>query len=119
MIGSAFNRHVLLSVPFRLLDQPDLSIEFVVDTGFTDYLTLPRDAANAMGLRFLYHMNADLADDSTIEIPVHLATILWNSVPKQVRVLATGRRPLLGTALLDQCRLHAHFVDGGSVTVEP
>lgn len=118
MTGSVLNRHALLAIPFRLQNQPNLSLEFVVDTGFTDYLTLPRAAVAAMGLPFLYRMNADLADDSTVEIPVHLATILWNGVPKQVRVLATGRRPLLGTALLDGCRLNAHFTEGGPITIE-
>ncbi len=118
MTGSVLSRHALLAVPLRLEGQPDLSLEFVVDTGFTDYLTLPAAAVAALGLPFLYQMNADLADNSTIEIAVHLATILWNDAEKQVRILATGKRPLLGTALLDGCHLSAQFTEGGVVTVK-
>ena len=118
MTGSVISRHALLSVPFRLGGPPDINIEFVVDTGFTDYLTLPQAAVTALDLPFLYRMNADLADDSTVEIAVHLATVFWNGVEKNVRVLATGKRPLLGTALLDGCRLAVWFAEGGAVTVE-
>lgn len=118
MTGSVVSRHASLAVAFLLSGQPDLSIEFVVDTGFTDYLTLPPAAVTAMGLPFLYHMSAALADDSTVEIPVYLAAILWNGIPKEVRVFATGRRPLLGTALLERCKLEAHFVEGGPITIQ-
>jgi predicted aspartyl protease len=39
-----------LPITFRLFNQPDFQIEFVVDTGFNDYLTLPPQAINAMNL---------------------------------------------------------------------
>ena len=44
MTGQVIGRHALLPVTFRLTDHPDLTIEYVVDTGYTDYLTLPRAA---------------------------------------------------------------------------
>lgn len=118
MTGRVLNRQALLAVTFVLAQQPNLSVEFVVDTGFTDFLTLPVSAVAAMGLPFLYPMSADLADNSTVEIAVYLATVLWNGAAKKVRVLATGKRPLLGTALLDGCRLDIRFADGGPVLVD-
>ena len=51
MTGTVVHLHALLPVTFRLPDQPDLTIEFVVDTGFTGELTLPAPAVAAMGLR--------------------------------------------------------------------
>jgi clan AA aspartic protease len=74
--GRVLNRRALLPVVFRLPRQPDLSIDFVVDTGFTDFLTLPATAIDALNLRFLYLMPADLADGSTISLAVHAATIV-------------------------------------------
>jgi clan AA aspartic protease len=118
MTGHVLNRHLLLPVTLRLPNQPDLTIEFCIDTGFTDYLTLPAAAVAAMHLPYIARVPADLADDSTIEISVHAATILWNGIERDVRVLATGRRPLLGTALLDGNELVAQFAEGGLVTVE-
>ena len=54
----------------------------------------------------------------TIELNVYAATIVWNGVERQVPVLALGRRPLLGTALLENCELLIQFVEGGLVTVD-
>ncbi|MDJ0846633.1 hypothetical protein [Crocosphaera sp.] len=58
------------------------------------------------------------ADNSEVILPVHQASILWNGEEKEVRVLATGRRPLLGTALLEEYELVIQFTEGGLVTIE-
>jgi clan AA aspartic protease len=118
MTGNVANLHLLLMVPLQLPSQPDLALEFVIDTGFTGFLALPPAAVAALGLPLLHSIVADLADGSTIRLAVHEATILWNGAQHQVRVLATGQRPLLGTALLDGYELIAQFTDGGLVTVE-
>src|SRR5205814_1504753 len=118
MTGSVRDRHILLPITFRLPDGTELTIEFVVDTGFTGLLTLPPAAVAAMNLAFLHRMPANLADGSSIEIAVHAATILWHGVVTEVRVLATGHRPLLGTALLDRYELWAQFRENGLSTVD-
>ena len=118
MTGRVSLLHALLPVPFRLPGQPDLTIEFVVDTGFTGYLTLPPTAVTVLGLPYLEDIPATLATDDEVALPVHAATIVWNDVEREVRVLATGKRPLLGTALLDGQELLAQFTEGGSVTIE-
>lgn len=85
--------HVLLPVTFRLPTLPDVTLEFVVDTGFTGLLTLPPDAVTAMGLPFLHRIPAQLADSSFVEVAIHSATIVWNGIETEVTVLATGERP--------------------------
>lgn len=67
---------------------------------------------------YLEDVSANLADDSEVPLPVYVATILWNGVERDVRVLAMGKRPLLGTALLDGRELVAQFAEGGVVTVD-
>lgn len=116
--GIVNDRHAIVSIPFRLPSRPDLSIEFVIDTGFTDYLCLPPEAVALLGLPFRYAMPVNLADDRQVVLPVHEAIILWDGEEREVRVLATGRRPLLGTALLEDCELVAQFTEGGLVTIE-
>ena len=118
MIGHIANLHALLPVTFRFSDRLDITIEFVVDTGYTGYLSLPLDVILSMKLPFEYDLPANLADDSEILVPVHAATILWNGVEVTTRVLAVGRRPLLGTAMLDGHELLAQFAEGGLVTVD-
>ena len=63
-------------------------------------------------------IKANLADDSNVKTDVHLATILWNGVDRVVPVLALGRRPLLGTALLQDLNLNIDFYEGGSVVLD-
>ena len=118
MQGVTIRRQATLPVTFRLLGQPNLTLDFVVDTGFTKFLTLPVAAIGAMRLPFLHNRSAYLADGSTARKPIYAATILWNGVERQVSVLATGRRPLLGTALLDDQELRVRFREGDLVTVD-
>ncbi len=118
MRGVTIRRQATLPVTFRLPGQPDFTLEFVVDTGFTEFLTLPPATVAAMNLPFVYQRQASLADDSAITIAVHQATILWSGIERQVSVIATGRRPLLGTAMLDDQELRAQFRESGLMTVE-
>ncbi|HLK60267.1 MAG TPA: hypothetical protein VKU00_27135, partial [Chthonomonadaceae bacterium] len=63
-------------------------------------------------------LDANLADDSSVKTDVHVATILWNGVEVDVAILAMGRRPLLGTVLLQNKRLGIDFENNGPVTIE-
>jgi clan AA aspartic protease len=111
--------HVLIAVPFRRPGQPDIAIGFVVDTGFTGELCLPPDAVTALGLPFRYDLPVRMADDRSVTLSVHDAAILWNGAQRIVRVLASGRRPLLGTALLAGCELLVQFRESGLVRIDP
>lgn len=71
-----------------------------------------------MGFPFIYDMYANLADNSNVILPVHQATIIWNGEEREVNVLATGRLPLLGTALLDEHEIVIQFTQEGLVTIE-
>ncbi|TAE60721.1 MAG: clan AA aspartic protease [Nostocales cyanobacterium] len=116
--GIIKNGRATVNVIFRLPDQPDFTIEFVIDTGFTEFLSLPPRAVNLLGLPFVYDMYATLADNSRVLLPVHQTIIIWNGEEREVNVLATGKLPLLGTALLDGYELSIQFTEGGLVTIE-
>lgn len=116
--GHVSNKQALIPVRFVLPHQPDILLEFIVDTSFSGFLALPLAAVQAMGLPYAHHTPAALADESEIQVPVYGATVLWEGVEREVRVLAVGKRPLLGTALLDQFELSALFREGGPVTID-
>jgi clan AA aspartic protease len=118
-VGQVENSHALLPVTMRLTGRADLTIEFVVDTGFVGFLTLPIAAVAALELPYLFNMPANLADDSEIQLRVHDATIVWEGEERLVQVLATGKRPLLGMALLTGHELVIQCTEGGMVTVDP
>lgn len=116
--GKVVDLQALAGVPFRLPDGQVLEIELVIDTGFAGALTLPTLAVNALGLPFLQEMEANLADDASIHVDVHLASIIWHSEEREVAVLAMGQRPLLGTALLDGFHLGADFTHEGEAVIK-
>jgi predicted aspartyl protease len=70
-----------------------------------------------MNLSLYSTMQARLANGSAVLLPIHLATILWDSEETMVPVLATGVKPLLGTALLKGFHLSIHFIEGGLVSI--
>jgi clan AA aspartic protease len=116
--GIVTDRHAIVSLTFLLGNGTTFPIEFVVDTGFTDYLCLPSEAVNLLRLPFLYNLPVNLADNSSVFLGVHQATIFWDAVERDVRVFATGRRPLIGTALLNEQELVIQFTEGGLVTID-
>jgi clan AA aspartic protease len=107
-----------MNILFRLPGRPDFSLECVVDTGFAGALTLPEDVIKALGLPFFQEIDANLANDMDVKADVYVGTIIWGGQEMEVAVLAMGRRPLLGTALLDGKRLCTDFVEQGEVTIE-
>jgi clan AA aspartic protease len=107
-----------VGVVFRIPNRPPVEIEFVVDTGFEGALTLPPEAVAALELPFLQEMNANLANDLTFKTDAYIATIHWNGADIQAVVLAMGRRPLLGTALLEGRHLGVDFADSGLVSID-
>ena len=116
--GIVKNGRATVNIMFRLPNQPNFTIEFVIDTGFTEFLSLPPAAVSLLGFPFLHNIYANLADNSNVILPVHQANILWNEQEREVSVLATGRLPLLGTALLDEHELVIQFTEGGLVTIQ-
>ena len=115
--GQVSNLQAVVSVIIHVPHQPELALDFVVDTGFTGYLMLPLPAVSVLNQPFLEDVRANLADDQEVLLPVFGATIDWNGKARNVRVLAGGRRPLLGTALLSGQHLAVDFDEGGRVTI--
>lgn len=116
--GLVIEGHAVIKISFRTPNRPDFPIDFVVDTGFTGDLCLPLEAVAALGLSFDKLEPARLANDSQIELSVYRATILWDGAEREVGVLATGRRPLVGTAMLENHELVIQFTEGGIVTID-
>jgi len=116
--GKVINGKAIIPVIFRLPPQPDFSLDFVIDTGFNDYLTLPIQAVSAMNLPLYSTTEARLANGSQTLLSVHLATILWDDIEKLVPILAASYKPLLGASLMISYHLEIDFQNNGLVTLE-
>lgn len=69
-------------------------------------------------LPYVTRISANLADDSNVMTRLHLATIVWHGVEREVIVLAMGRRPLIGTALMEDYHLSVDFCEDGAVIID-
>ncbi|MBE9207669.1 clan AA aspartic protease [Nostoc sp. LEGE 06077] len=116
--GRLIDRKAIVPVIFRLPQQPDFSLDFVIDTGFNDYLTLPVQAVNAMNIPLYSSIPARFADGNEALLAIHLATVVWDDVEKVVPILASGYKPLLGTAMMEGYHLEIDFEDNGLVSLE-
>ena len=99
MIGTVINLEAIISIEFLLPMDEVAEEKFVVDTGFTGSLTLPLEVIAELALPFRHNTSAYLADHSEIIVPVFDAVMLWNGKAVEVKVMGTGERPLLGTAI--------------------
>jgi clan AA aspartic protease len=116
--GTVVGLQARMNVILRLPQGSDLEIECVIDTGFEGFLTLPPAIIRELDLPYVARIDANLADDSSIAAYVYRITILWNGVEREIAALGIGRRPLIGTALLEDCHLGIDFCDGGTVVVD-
>lgn len=61
-----------------------------------------------------------IADDRVVRMPTYRAVAQWQDRQEDILVYQTENpRPLLGTALLEHCRLTVDMVVGGPVAVMP
>jgi clan AA aspartic protease len=95
----------------------EIQLETVVDTGFNDFLTLPPNVIDDLGLSFAASMLATLADGNIVETSSYRATVLWDGQKRDVFVLAFDGGALLGMSLLFGFDLHVECVEGGIVTI--
>ncbi len=114
---SAF-RTAIISVTVIGTGGVSQTFDAVVDTGFTDYLTLPLKAIDALGLEYIGTSQATLANWQIETFNVYRAQVLWESEEKAIQVFEAEVGPLVGMSLLYGCLLTVYVVDGGNVTIE-
>ena len=90
----------------------------VVDTGFSDFLTLPLVVVEELGLEFAYNLEAMLASGSMETLPVFATTIIWDGRTRDVRAIASHGMSLIGMRMLENQDLHVEVVKGGRVVVQ-
>ena len=101
-----------------LLGQKKKEVDAVVDTGFTDHLTMPATMVEDLELPFRLDAYAVLADGSSVRVSAYDAWVEWHGQERPILVFAVDGGPLLGMAMLYGSRLTLDVVDGGSVVIE-
>jgi clan AA aspartic protease len=119
MISGTVSRHrAYVPLTLRGPSGQQGDADFVLDTGFTGFLTLPPSACAALALPFDHLQPSFLADGTQVMLDVHIATVLWDGMEQEVKVLAMEGAPLLGMSLLEGHDIQIQAVEGGLVTIE-
>ena len=95
-------------------------VEAVIDTGFSGWLTLPEVAVRELDLQIYGRRRVRIADNRVTWMLTYRAVVQWQGRQIDILVHQTENpRPLLGTAMLEHCRLTVDMQEGGPVAVTP
>ena len=93
-------------------------VEAVVDTGFSEFLTLPQTLVDELGSPLVTRASLILADGSVARFDVYMVTVLWDGNPRQIGAYMSDAVPLVGMRMLDRHRLFIEVEDGGRVLIQ-
>lgn len=94
------------------------SLRAVIDTGFTDRLTLPPAVVEELELPLRGSAEVTLADGSIETLPIYRVRVFWHGQERTVRAYAASGEPLVGMALLSGNELRIRVMGGGAVEIE-
>ena len=94
------------------------SINAVIDTGFTGFLSLPQSIIEELELPWSYSDFATLGDGSETLFDIHNASAIWDGQFREIEINSAETDPLLGMKMLRGYRLQVDTVQGGIVTIE-
>src|SRR6266540_2608769 len=100
MITGVVTRDHEAVVRLRLRGIQEIEVDAVLDTGFTEYLTLPSSLIAALALPYVTLDRARLADGSIVDCHVYEGVVLWDGQERVVSVHTAEGTPLIGMSLL-------------------
>ena len=93
-------------------------VDALLDTGFSQHLTLPPNAVARLGLKPVNQIPMTLAGDREILAPVHEGLVKWFGKSKKINVIAIEGPSLLGMSLLANCKITIRAHPGGELLIE-
>ena len=120
MIRGEINERLELMVSVEIADGDGQyhPVEALLDTGFTQDLTLRPDAVARLGLKRVDRVPITLADGQEIRMPVYQGYVKWFGQHRRVEVIAMDEQPLLGMNFLAGSKVTFHTQTGGELLIE-
>jgi clan AA aspartic protease len=120
MVRGNVNRKYEAVTRLRLRGSTEVHVEVdaVVDTGFSNWLTLPVSIVNQLGLVTYSQSSFTLADHSEILVDIYSVDVEWDGEFQNVIVSALGEECLIGMQFLEGYELRIQVTPGGLVTAE-
>lgn len=107
-----------ISLVIRNTDRQTRLVDAVIDTGYTGYLSLPREIIVALNLSWTGNDRGTLGDGSEATFEVYAATVIWDGQYRNIPVNEAETVPLVGMSLLYGYDLQIRAVEGGNVTIK-
>ena len=119
MICGSVNDHLEPWIELAIQDQRgrSVTVQALLDTGFSGFLTLPTSWLLDMGLESVAQVRVTLADGSEIVSDLFTAIVMWDGNLVMVDVEAADTEPLVGMALLARHDLQIRVVPNGEVAI--
>lgn len=94
------------------------SINFTIDTGFTEEIALPPDIIEQLDLpQEKDDVVLTLADGTDRALTVHTGWVEWHGQIREVDVISADTTPLLGMKMLSGSNLNVDATPGGAVII--
>lgn len=93
-------------------------IEAVIDTGYSESLTLPPELVESLGLQWRSLDRGLLADGSQCLFDVYEANVLWDGRIRRILVDEADTDPLVGMGLLQGYELKMQVRPGGRIAIK-
>ena len=118
MIAGTVRDEIELIVPLELVDAADQRqrIDFVLDSGFTGFLSLSSALVRQLGLSSRGIQKGLLADGTASIFRLVTVNVIWNGSLRTIEAQILGE-PLIGTRMLKGCELRAKFELNGEVAI--
>ena len=120
MVRGVVNSRLEATVTLTLRDQSGRArvIEAVIDTGFSEFLTVPPEIVTGLELDHVTVADMVLADGSLERFDVFNVMVMWDGQARQVEAHESSSVPLVGMRMLEDHDLHVQVRNGGSVLIE-
>jgi clan AA aspartic protease len=112
------NCEAIIKVVVGRVGSPKITVDAVIDTGFTSFLSLPLSIITELDLTWHYRDFGTLGDGSEVVFELYKASVIWDGQNKIIDVVASDADPLVGMGLLYGFKLQVEAVEGGRVTIE-
>ncbi|MDJ1182539.1 hypothetical protein [Roseofilum casamattae] len=112
------NCEAIVKIAVGRIGSPKITVDAVIDTGFTSFLSLPLSLIRELDLPWYYRDIGTLGDGSEVVFEIYKAAAIWDGQNRIVDVAASDADPLVGMSFFYGFKLQIEAVEGGRVIIE-
>ena len=99
------------------VDSGSIPVDFTIDTGFTEAITLPQAIIDSLNLIRSSDIVATLADGTTRVLARYATWIQWHDQPREIVAISLESELLIGMKLMQGSNLNVDAIPSGQVTI--